>query len=124
MELTGGQGANVVVTCFREAPLMYPLLDLAAPGGRVLMFSGSSGNGGVVPTDLNVIHYRELALIGAYGCTAAQCQRALDLFAEGLKVDWLISQRVGLNGLEKSFSALASKEAMKICVEPWEENHG
>jgi L-iditol 2-dehydrogenase len=122
--LTNGRGAQVVVTCFREAPLVYPLLELAAPGGRVLMFSGISGNRGVVPTDLNVIHYRELALIGAYGCTTAQCQRALDLFAEGLEVDWLISQRVDLNGLEESFSALSSREAMKICVEPWEGNHG
>jgi len=122
--LTKGRGAQVVVTCFREAPLVYPLLELAAPGGRVLMFSGISGDRGVVPTDLNVIHYRELALIGAYGCTAAQCQRALDLFAEGLEVNWLISQRVDLNGIEKSFSALSSREAMKICVEPWEGNNG
>jgi L-iditol 2-dehydrogenase len=59
MELTGGQGANVVVTCFREAALEYPLLDLAAPGGRVLMFSGISADKAVVPTDLNTVHYRE-----------------------------------------------------------------
>ncbi|MDH3850871.1 MAG: alcohol dehydrogenase catalytic domain-containing protein [Deltaproteobacteria bacterium] len=118
MELTGGLGADVVVTCFREAALEYPLLELAAPGGRVLMFSGISQDRGVVPTDLNAVHYRELALIGAYGCTSVQCQRALDLMGEGLDVNWLISQRVNLNGLEESFSALSSKEAMKICVEP------
>ena len=124
MELTGGLGADVVVTCFREAALEYPLLDLAAPGGRVLMFSGISQDRGVVPTDLNAVHYRELALIGAYGCTSVQCQRALGLMAEGLEVNWLISQRVDLNGLEESFSALSSREVMKICVEPWEGNHG
>ena len=122
--LTNGRGAQVVVTCFREAALVYPLLELTAPGGRVLMFSGISGNRGVVPTDLNVIHYRELALVGAYGCTSIQCQQALDLMADGLDVNWLISQRVDLNGLEGSFSALSSREAMKICVEPWEGNHG
>ena len=124
MELTGGLGADVVVTCFREAALEYPLLELAAPGGRVLMFSGISADKGVVPTDLNAVHYRELALIGAYGCTSIQCQRALDLMADGLEVNWLISQRVDLNGLEESFSALSSREAMKICVEPWGGNHG
>lgn len=124
MELTGGLGADVVVTCFREAALEYPLLELAAPGGRVLMFSGISQDRGVVPTDLNAVHYRELELIGAYGCTSIQCQRALDLMADGLEVNWLISQRVDLNGLEESFSALSSREAMKICVEPWGGNHG
>ena len=118
MELTGGLGADVVVTCFREAALEYPLLELAAPGGRVLMFSGISADKGVVPTDLNAVHYRELALIGAYGCTSVQCQRALGLMAESLEVNWLISKRVTLHDLEESFSNLASKNVMKICVEP------
>jgi L-iditol 2-dehydrogenase len=124
MELTGGVGADVVVTCFREAALEYPLLDLAAPGGRVLMFSGISADKGVVPTDLRAVHYRELELIGAYGCTSIQCQRALGLMADGLDVNWLISERVTLHGLEQSFSNLAAKNVMKICVEPWEDNDG
>jgi L-iditol 2-dehydrogenase len=124
MERTRGQGADVVVTCFREAALEYPLLDLAAPGGRVLMFSGISADKGVVPTDLRAVHYRELELIGAYGCTSIQCQRALGLMADGLDVNWLISERVTLHGLEQSFSNLAAKNVMKICVEPWEDNDG
>ena len=124
MELTSGQGADVVVTCFREAALEYPLVRLAAPGGRMLMFSGLSADKGVVPTDLNTLHYRELALIGAYGCTSIQCQRALGLMADGLDVSWLISQKVTLHDLEESFSNLAAKNVMKVCVEPWEDNDG
>jgi L-iditol 2-dehydrogenase len=123
-DLTNGRGAQVVVTCFREAPLVYPLLELTAPGGRVLMFSGISAEKGVVPTDLNTVHYRELALIGAYGCTSIQCQRALDLMADGLDVSWLISQKVTLHDLEESFSNLTAKNVMKICVEPWEDTDG
>jgi L-iditol 2-dehydrogenase len=124
LERTGGQGADVVVTCFREAALEYPLLNLSAPGGRVLMFSGISEDKRVVPTDLNAVHYRELKLIGAYGCTSIQCQRALDLMADGLDVNWLISKRVTLHELEKSFSDIAAKTVMKICVEPWEASDG
>ena len=124
MELTGGQGADVVVTCFREAALEYPLVQLAAPGGKVLMFSGISVEKGVVPTDLNAVHYRELALVGAYGCTSIQCQRALGFMADGLDVNWLISENVDLHGLEESFSALRSRKVMKVCVQPWENNDG
>jgi len=124
MELTEGRGANVVVTCFREAALEYPLLDLAAPGGRALMFSGISADKGVVPTDLNAVHYRELSLIGAYGCTSVQCQRALVLMGDGVDVSWLISKRVNLHGLEEAFSNLAAQKLMKVCVEPWEDNDG
>ena len=123
-ELTAGVGADLVVTCFRDGALVYSLLDLAASGGRVLMFSGISADKGVVPSDLNAVHYRELALIGAYGCTSIQCQQALGLMADGLDVSWLISQRVTLHDLEESFSHLASKNVMKICVEPWEDNDG
>jgi L-iditol 2-dehydrogenase len=124
MERTEGLGADLVVVCFREAALEYPLVQLAAPGGRVLMFSGLSADKGVVPTNLNAIHYRELALIGAYGCTSVQCQRALDLMAGGLDVRWLTSQRIPLISLEESFSELWSKKVMKVCVEPWEDNDG
>ncbi|MGD8254729.1 MAG: alcohol dehydrogenase catalytic domain-containing protein [Syntrophobacterales bacterium] len=124
MELTGGQGADVVVTCFREAALVYPLVQLAAPGGKVLMFSGISVKKGVVSTDLNAVHYRELVLVGAYGCTSIQCQRALRFMADGLDVNWLISQNVDLHGLEESFSALSSRKVMKVCVQPWENNDG
>ena len=117
-------GADVVVTCFREAALEYPLVQLAAPGGRVLMFSGISPDTGVVPTDLNAVHYRELALVGAYGCTTFQCQRALEIMADDLDVSWLISQRVNLQDLEEAFSNLAEKNVMKVCVQPWEVNDG
>lgn len=122
-ELTGGRGADVVVTCFREAARKYPLLELAASGGRVLMFSGLGGSG-VVPMDLNRIHYQELAVVGAYGCTAAQCRRAVDLLAEGLDVRWLISERVGLGEIEEGFRAVSRQKVMKVCVEPWEGDDG
>jgi L-iditol 2-dehydrogenase len=88
------------------------------------MFSGISANKGVVPTDLNAVHYRELALIGTYGCTSIQCQQALGLMADGLDISWLISKRVPLHDLEESFSTLARKKVMKICVEPWEDEDG
>jgi L-iditol 2-dehydrogenase len=88
------------------------------------MFSGISADKGLVPTDLHAVHYRELALIGAYGCTSIQCQRALGLMADGLDVNWLISKRVTLHDLEESFSDLAAKKVMKICVEPWEDHDG
>lgn len=124
MEYTRGMGADVVVTCFREAALEYPLVQLSAPGGRVLLFSGIAADKGTVLTDLNAVHYRELSLIGAYGCTSVQCQQALKLMADGMDAGWLISKRVALHDLEESFSDLAAKKVMKICAEPWEDNDG
>jgi hypothetical protein len=44
--------------------------------------------------------------------------------ADGLDISWLISKRVPLHDLEESFSTLARKKVMKICVEPWEDEDG
>ncbi|MFP3871199.1 MAG: alcohol dehydrogenase catalytic domain-containing protein, partial [Syntrophobacteria bacterium] len=122
-ELSGGRGADMVVACFREAARTYPLLELSAPGGRVLMFSGLPATG-MVPTDLNRIHYQELAVVGAYGCTAAQCRRAVELLAGNLEAGWLLSLCVGLDALEEGLGALSSRSVMKVCVDPWEGNDG
>jgi L-iditol 2-dehydrogenase len=118
-DLTGGRGADLVVTCFREAALRYPLLELVAPGGKVLCFSGLPGAEREIPLDLNRIHYGELTVTGAYGCTSAQCGKAVRLLRGDLKASWLISHRVGLEDLVKGLEHVASQRAMKVCVEPW-----
>lgn len=118
-DLTGGRGADLVVTCFREAALSYPLLELAAPYGKVLCFSGLPGAEREIPLDLNRIHYGELTVTGAYGCTAAQCGKAVRLLNGDLKASWLISHRVRLDDLVEGLEHMASQRAMKVCVEPW-----
>jgi len=120
-DLTGGEGADLVVTCFREAARHYPLLELVATAGKLLCFSGLPGAEREVPLDLNRIHYGERTVTGAYGCTSAQCHKAVELLGGDLKADWLISHRVGLNDLVKGLELVASQRAMKVCVEPWEE---
>ena len=117
-DLTGGRGADLVVTCFREAALRYPLLELVAPGGMLLCFSGLPGKDRVIPLDLNRIHYGELTVAGAYGCTSAQCRRAIELLSGDLQAAWLISHRVGLDDFEAGLELVASEQAMKVCVEP------
>jgi L-iditol 2-dehydrogenase len=120
-DLTGGKGADLVVTCFREAALRYPLLELVEPAGEVLCFSGLPGAEREILLDLNRIHYRELTVTGAYGCTSAQCGEALQLLSGDLKASWLISHRLGLDDLVKGLELVALQRAMKVCVEPWGE---
>jgi L-iditol 2-dehydrogenase len=120
-DLTGGRGADLVVTCFREAALRYPLLELVAPGGKVLCFSGLPGAEREIPLDLNRIHYGELTVAGAYGCTSAQCGKAVRLLSGDLKASRLISRRVGLDDLVKGLEHVGSQRAMKVGVEPWGE---
>jgi L-iditol 2-dehydrogenase len=120
-DLTGGRGVDLLVTCFREAARRYPLLELVAPGGKVLCFSGLPGADREIPLDLNRIHYSELTVTGAYGCTSAQCRKAVRLLSGDLTASGLISHRVDLDDLVKGLEHVASQRAMKVCVEPWGE---
>ncbi len=52
------------------------------PGGRLGLFSALRG-GEALPTRwLNEVHYRELRLAGAYGCTRSQMREALPVLLE------------------------------------------
>lgn len=85
-EITKGVGADVVIPCCpgNEAFLMG--LSLAAKRGRFGFFSGLVAQEGFPGAILNLGHYRELEIIGAYGCSLRHNREALKLLASR-KVD-------------------------------------
>ena len=57
-------GAQAVIISIGAAALVQPALELAAPGGRVVLFAGF-GDEPHTTVDLNRIHYEEIALVGS-----------------------------------------------------------
>ena len=113
-ELFEGEGrVDVLILASSEVALDERLLRLLAPGGRVSLFSGLSP--GTALHDLNVLHYREISLMGAYGCTASQCARALELLAE-LRPAWLITRRLPLEGFGEALEHVRSRRGMKAVL--------
>jgi L-iditol 2-dehydrogenase len=94
------------------------LLRVMAPRGRVCMFSGLPRDDPRVSMDLNILHYRELSLVGAYGCTSTSDRVALHLLATG-KVDLrpLISRRMPLGSIEEAFRSIEKRVALKCVVD-------
>lgn len=76
-------------------------------GGKYCFFSGLARGSGPLTSDvINEIHYRELILCGAYGCTRSQMRRALTLLAvHADRFEQLIS---GVLPLEKTGCGLRS----------------
>ncbi|MGH3040472.1 MAG: zinc-dependent alcohol dehydrogenase, partial [Gaiellaceae bacterium] len=67
LALTGGQGADrVIVACASQAA-QQAALKLAASAAKVVYFAGLPKANPIVEFDANELHYKELAVLGAYG---------------------------------------------------------
>ena len=114
---TRGEGVDVIFIA-SSAVNPAPLLKLLRPRGRLCLFSGWEENV-QVSWDHNLIHYRELGIIGAYGSTAAQNKAALELIHAGkIPVSWLISEKFSLDDLPKGFDYVDKKLGLKAVIVP------
>lgn len=93
-EATDGKGFDVAILASRDVAVDDDLLALLTPGGRMSLFSGFPFDLAAPRLDLNQLHYREILIVGSYGCTPAHNRRALDLISGPLDVGRLITERV------------------------------
>lgn len=119
---TDQKGVDVIIFACSEAVPDDSFLELLAPGGRVSLFSGISPLFSRPAVDVNRIHYNEIVISGAYGCTADQNRRAVDLIAlNRLPVQDLITQRVNLENILQGLEHTKSRKALKSIVEVQDE---
>lgn len=118
-KLTNGRGADVAITAAASGKAQEDALQMAARGGRVSLFGGLPKDRPTITLDSNLVHYRELSVVGANGSSPAQNERALELIAEGkVPVADLITHRMGLEDVLKAIETVAEGEAIKVTIEP------
>jgi len=86
-------------------------------GGRLCFFSGISDQPSIPSQVLNDIHYRQLQVHGAYGCTRAQMRESLALlcrFSESVPA--LIEQQVSLEEVPTLFPDILQGKLLKSIV--------
>ena len=72
-----------------------------------------------ITLDSNLVHYRELTLVGANGSSPSHNAIALDYIATGrVPVDDLISHRLPLDEVLDGIELVARGEAIKVTIEP------
>ena len=77
MELTGGRGADVVITATPANVTQEQAISMAARQGRISFFGGLPKNDPFIKADSNLIHYRQLHVHGANGSSPDHNKRAL-----------------------------------------------
>ncbi len=115
-ELTGGHGADVVVSAAGLDPwVLEETLQMAAKQGQILYFAATLSD--PVTVNLDVIHYKELRLVGSHDSTRADYEKAVALLAAGnVKVGPIISHRYPLDDIYNAFCLASERAGLKVMV--------
>ncbi|GAB2505629.1 zinc-dependent dehydrogenase [Nocardia heshunensis] len=119
MELTGGRGADVVITATAANITQEQAIAMAARNGRISFFGGLPKTNPTITCDSNLVHYRQLHIHGANGSAPEHNRRALEYISNGqVPVLDLITHRVPLTEVLDAFRIVEQGEAIKVTVEP------
>jgi L-iditol 2-dehydrogenase len=119
LKLTDGRGADVVITAAASGRAQEQAIAMAARQGRISFFGGLPKDDPIIACDSNLVHYRELTIVGANGSSPAHNAEALRLIATGsVPVADLITHRLPLESAIAAFGIVASGEAIKVTIEP------
>jgi L-iditol 2-dehydrogenase len=119
LKLTGGRGADVVITAAAAGAAQEQAVLMAARQGRISFFGGLPKDDPFIRLDSNLVHYRELTIVGANGSSPAHNAEALRLIAEGaVPVADLITHRLPLSQVLDGIDLVSRGAAIKVTIEP------
>jgi len=119
MERTEGFGADRVIVAAPSKEAQQAALAMAGRRARVVYFAGLPKSDPVMPFDANQLHYKELAVLGAYGCTPHQYRVTLELLTRNRDVfERIVTHRFPLEQIADGFAAIKDGTALKVVIEP------
>jgi L-iditol 2-dehydrogenase len=120
---TNGLGADVIFTANPSPQSHVDALKMAKNRARINLFGGLP-SGSTVVMDTNIIHYKELFVIGAHGSLPRHHRQAVDLIASGkLNIKPFITHWFPLDKIQEAFSTTESHQGMRVMVKPWGLEH-
>jgi L-iditol 2-dehydrogenase len=118
-QATAGEGAERVIVAAPAKPAQQAALRMGGPGARVVYFAGLPKHSPTVEFDANEMHYKELAVLGAYGATPRQYRITLAwLERERDRAERIVTHSLPLERIADGFNAIKSGEGLKIVIRP------
>jgi L-iditol 2-dehydrogenase len=114
----GGPGLDLVVNACSSLDAFREGLSQLGSGGSFCLFSGFPNQGAVPASLLNEVHYRQLKVVGAYGCTRrhlASSLRIIQAYGEALSL--LIEQCITLEAVPFAIPKILLGQVLKIVVD-------
>jgi L-iditol 2-dehydrogenase len=117
LEHTQGRGPERVMVAAPSKQAQQAALEMAAKRARVVYFAGLPKHDPVAPLDMNQLHYKELAILGAYGATHRQYRITMDYL--GRRRDELasvVTHRFPLERIDEAFDTIRSGSGLKVVI--------
>jgi L-iditol 2-dehydrogenase len=120
MEMTNGNGADVVITACSSGDAQHDAMSIAAKAGRVSLFGGlPSGKPSSGYIDSNLIHYREISVHGVHASTPEQNRKVLSLITSGkISVKPFAKNTFPLERINDAFKELNEERIIKAIIVP------
>jgi L-iditol 2-dehydrogenase len=119
LELTDGRGVDVAITAAASGRAQEDALRMIARRGRLSFFGGLPKDKPTITLDSNLVHYRELTIVGANGSSPDHNKQALALIASGeVPVKDLITHRLPLERVLDAIDIVSRGEGIKVTIEP------
>ena len=119
MSRTDGRGADRVSVAAPSKQAQQAALEMAAKRARVVYFAGLPKHDPVSPLDMNQLHYKELAILGAYGATHRQYRITMD-YLNRRKDDLapVVTHRFPLERIGDAFATIRDGTGLKMVIVP------
>ena len=119
MGRTGGAGAERISVAAPSKQAQQAALEMAAKRARVVYFAGLPKHDPVSPLDMNQLHYKELAILGAYGATRRQYRITMDyLNRRRDDLTAVVTHRFPLERIGDAFETIRSGAGLKMGILP------
>jgi L-iditol 2-dehydrogenase len=119
MGRTGGAGAERISVAAPSKQAQQAALEMAAKRARIVYFAGLPKHDSVSPLDMNQLHYKELAVLGAYGATRRQYRITMDyLNRRRDDLTAVVTHRFPLERIGDAFETIRSGAGLKMVILP------
>ena len=116
-ERTNGEGASRISVAAPAKPAQQAALEMASKRARVVYFAGLPKHDPVSPLDMNELHYKELAILGAYGATHRQYRITMGyLDRRQDELGRMVTHRFPLERIAEGFETIRSGAGLKVVV--------
>ena len=118
-QLTGGAGPDVVITANPAASSRVTAVELAAKAARVVLFGGLPHDDSKPGVDMNLVHYKNLTLVGISKFAPRHFRRSLQMLASGrIPGEKLVTHVLPLSEFDKGVRLAMNGEALKVVYKP------
>ncbi len=117
--VTGGKGADVVITANPVPETQVQAIEMARKGGRVLLFGGLPHGRSKPGIDTNLVHYKGLSVIGTTTFAPRHHLLAISMMNEGrIPGDRLVTHVMPLTEFKKGVELASAGKALKVVFIP------